>query len=173
MQENEEKFKQIEQKTSDIVGISAVVVQDFYAKRKKDYEFDINDMTQYEGATGPCLQYAFARCSSIIRKATSAGVELIDNPKTELLVEPEAANLCLVLGRFPKLLADALNSHEAQVLTHYAFELAAVIAYAHKALRVIGREKDLAEARLCLFYVAKITMETTIKIIGLTPVDRM
>ena len=51
------------QKTSDIIGISSVVVQDFKAKRNKNYQFSWDRMIETDGLTGIYLQYAHARLS--------------------------------------------------------------------------------------------------------------
>jgi arginyl-tRNA synthetase len=60
MQRNEDKYAQIENpgKVADILGISAVMVQDMSGKRIKGYPFDMSKMTSFEGDTGPYLQYA-------------------------------------------------------------------------------------------------------------------
>lgn len=70
MQRNPEKYAQIEDpaKVADIVGMSAVTAQDMGARRIKDYTFDWARMTNFEGDTGPYLQFAHARICSIERK---------------------------------------------------------------------------------------------------------
>jgi len=67
---------------SDLIGLSAVVVQDLSAKRIKDYEFHLERVTSYQGFTGPYLQYSHARLSSM--KDVNAGVALkrdVRNPR--------------------------------------------------------------------------------------------
>jgi len=49
--------------------LTAVIIQDFKANRGKDYDFDWSRMTNFEGFTGPYLQFAHARLFSIQRKA--------------------------------------------------------------------------------------------------------
>jgi arginyl-tRNA synthetase len=71
MKKNEDKFKEVPdpETAADIVGMSAVIVQDLSAKRRKNYDFNWDRMTAFEGETGPYLQYSHARLSSIMRKA--------------------------------------------------------------------------------------------------------
>ena len=71
MRRNENKYQQVEdpEKVADILGISAVMVQDMSGKRINNYPFNIERMTSFEGDTGPYLQYAHARLCSIQRKA--------------------------------------------------------------------------------------------------------
>jgi arginyl-tRNA synthetase len=70
MRSNQDKYQQVTDpdKTADILGISAVMVQDMTGKRINNYTFDLKRMLSFEGDTGPYLQYAHARLSSIIRK---------------------------------------------------------------------------------------------------------
>ena len=87
MQKNEKKFAEIEnpgtfltflvlrlifsyaEEVADIIGLSAVIIQDLSARRIKDYDFNWARMTSFEGDTGPYLQYTHARLCSIERKA--------------------------------------------------------------------------------------------------------
>ena len=71
MKKNEAKYAQIEdpEKIADLVGISAVMIQDFQSKRINNYEFKWERMLSFEGDTGPYLQYAHSRLSSVQRKS--------------------------------------------------------------------------------------------------------
>ena len=67
MQSNPEKYAEVENPlaVSDVLAVSAIMVQDMAAKRIKDYDFKLERVTQFEGDTGPYLQYAHARLCSI------------------------------------------------------------------------------------------------------------
>ncbi|KAF2075870.1 hypothetical protein CYY_002806 [Polysphondylium violaceum] len=172
MQKNPEKFAEIEnpEEVADIVGLSAVVIQDFNAKRNKDYDFNWKRMLTSEGDTGPYLQYAHARLSSIERKS---GVEFNPNADLSLLVEPQAFDLAIAVGRFPEVIQTTLNNLEPSTLTTYLFELCRAFSSAYAELTVKGQEKNVAEARLALFVAAKQVLNTSLKILGLVPLERM
>jgi arginyl-tRNA synthetase len=65
------------EKVADILGISAVMVQDMSEKRINNYPFNIERMTSFEGDTGPYLQYAHARICSIQRKVALSQNDLL------------------------------------------------------------------------------------------------
>ncbi len=71
MKKNEKKYAEIEdpESTADIIGISAVLIQDLSARRIKDYAFEWSRMTSFEGDTGPYLQFSHTRLCSMERKA--------------------------------------------------------------------------------------------------------
>lgn len=175
MQKNEKKFAEISnpEEVADIVGLSAVVIQDLGARRVKDYDFDWARMTSSEGDTGPYLQYAHARLCSIERKAKEAGFELASEVDTSLLVEEEAHNIATVLGKFQDTIVQASNSLEPCVIVNFLFDLSHAISHGHEKLRVVGSEKKLAEARLYLFHCARVTLGNGLKILGLKPLERM
>jgi arginyl-tRNA synthetase len=173
MKVNEEKMDTIDnpEKIADVIGVSAVVVQDFNARRIKDYDFDWKRMTSFEGHTGPYLQYAHARLCSIIRKNTDVPV----NPKADLslLTEPEAIELATQIARFPDVLQVCTEQLEAVPLIMYLYELAYAVSMAHRGLWVKGRELPVAEARVLLFDIARSVMSQGLTMIGLTPLERM
>jgi arginyl-tRNA synthetase len=172
MQKNEEKAKEVEnpEETADIVGISAVVIQDFNARRIKDYAFNMARATTAEGDTGPYLQYAHARLSSMQRKTD---VKVSDEVDWTLLSEKEATDLVVKMARFPDVVKQSAESAEPCTLAGYLMDLCHSISAAHRVLWVMGREQNVAEARMLLFWAARKTLENGLKILGLTPLERM
>jgi len=170
--QNEEKLAQLEDPilTADIVGLSAVVIQDFSARRIKDYSFDIERSMASEGDTGPYLQYAHARLCSMERKT-----EMPINPAADvsLLVEKEAHDLINKIAAFPEAVSTAGKQAEPCTLVTYLMDLCHAISSAHSVLWVLGREHALAEARMLLFWAARVTLDNGLKILGLRPLERM
>ncbi|KAL7717996.1 arginyl-tRNA synthetase [Entamoeba marina] len=176
MQKNEEKIKEIavedRAEVADRIGVSAVFIQDFNAKRIKDYEYNRERMTSFEGYTGPYLQYAHARCCGVERKA---GLTINDctNVDYSLLVEPEAYNLVMHIAKFNEAIKTAFGNLEPNTLVSYLFELSHVIASAHSVLRVKGSEENLAKARLLLLHCARIVLGNGLRLLGLEPLEKM
>lgn len=172
MKKNAEKFKEVEdpEAAADVIGMSAVIVQDLSAKRRKNYDFDWDRMTAFEGETGPYLQYSHARCCSIMRKA---GVGLHADADVTKLTEPHAVLLCTQIAKYPSVLEDSLKTHEPVSLLGYLFELARAINSAISVLKVKGAEEDVGRARQLLFEAARITLHNGLRMLGLKPLDRM
>lgn len=167
------KLSEIEnpEEVADIIGISAIVVQDFNAKRIKDYKYEEERMSSIEGHTGPYLQYAHARLCSMEDKTMD--VPLTDDVDFSLLKEPQAIQLAQQVSRFLLVLKQTAVSREPSILVAYLFDLAHAISAAHTTLRVKGEEINLAKARKLLFWSARIVLNNSLKILGLTPITRM
>ncbi|EDR29997.1 arginyl-tRNA synthetase, putative [Entamoeba dispar SAW760] len=176
MQKNPEKISEIDENeretVADKIGVSAVFIQDFNAKRIKDYEYNRERMTSFEGYTGPYLQYAHARCCGVERKS---GIEI---PKASevnfsLLTEKEAENLIMNIAKFGDVIMNTYRNLEPNTLVSYLFELSHVIASAFSTLRVKGSEPEIAKARLFLFYCARIVLGNGLRLLGLEPLEKM
>eukprot|EP00007_Cunea_sp_BSH-02190019_P003582 CAMPEP_0174232134 /NCGR_PEP_ID=MMETSP0417-20130205/2505_1 /TAXON_ID=242541 /ORGANISM="Mayorella sp, Strain BSH-02190019" /LENGTH=633 /DNA_ID=CAMNT_0015310133 /DNA_START=41 /DNA_END=1942 /DNA_ORIENTATION=- len=175
MQKDEHKFSMIKdvKTTSDVVGISGVLLQDLGAKHMKDYKFSWDRMLQEHGNTGPYLQYQHVRLASIQRKC---GFEANPDADLSLLTEPCAKTLAVRIGEFPSKLLAAAEKLEAVILVEYLFDLTRTISSAYEQLSVkLDHTKDLklSEARLALFLAAKQTLKNGLEIIGCVPLERM
>lgn len=172
----EDKFGKLEEienpeKTADIVGLSAVIVQDMSARRIRDYHFVWDRMTSAEGSTGPFLQYTHARLCSMEDKTSD--VVITDQIDPLLLQEKEAINLAVAIAKFPLVLHACTQNHEPSTLVNYLFELSHAISSANTKLRVKGSEDSLAKARKLLFWAGRMALHNGLVLIGLTPLERM
>jgi len=159
------------ERTADIIGLSAVVIQDLSAKRIKDYEFDWKRMTSSEGNTGPYLQYAHARLCSMEDKTKDIPLEReFDTTK---LAEKEAVELGLAIGRFPLVIKSCTDHHEPATLVNYLFELCGSISVALGVLRVKDQPLELAKPRKLLYWAARTTLANGLRLLSLIPLNRM
>ena len=176
MKKNSDKILEIEEASqeavADSIASSAVFIQDFNAKRIKDYEYNRERMTSFEGYTGPYLQYAHARCCGVERKS---GIEVPASSDVhfELLVEKEAESLIMHIAKFGDVIMNTFNNLEPNTLVTYLFELSHFISSAFSALRVKGSEENLAKARLFLFHCSRIVLGNGLRLLGLRPLEKM
>lgn len=106
--------------TSDILGVSAVIINDLKQRRQRDYEFDWNKALLVNGDTGIKLQYTHCRLYSLEQVT---GVTPATECLPELLQEPEAINLIYEIDRFAEVLYKSLDTLEACYLVNYLFTL--------------------------------------------------
>eukprot|EP00917_Polyrhabdina_sp_WS-2016_P010305 GHVP01022720.1.p1 GENE.GHVP01022720.1~~GHVP01022720.1.p1 ORF type:complete len:584 (-),score=110.92 GHVP01022720.1:812-2563(-) len=172
MKKNDIKYAQIEDpiKVSNILAVSAITVQDMLAKRIKDYTFHIDRVISFEGDTGPYLQYTHSRLSSIIRK--SEGTEA-SKANLFLLTEDKIIETIMCLGRYPETIVEAFLSSEPCTIVGYLMKLCHLTSRCLETIWVAGQEKDLAMARLEFYKKVKTVLSNGIKLIGLTPLERM
>lgn len=180
MKSNEEKYVQIEdpEYTSDVVGITGVKIQDMSGKRGNNYTFDWKRMLSFEGDTGPYLQYAHVRLASVERKAAPEVVlppyaERAKLINTDLITEPKAREILYQLATYPDVVKKACQTLEPSNLVTFLFRLCHSISSAWESLIVKGQEKDLAMARLWLFICSRDVIASAMKMLSLTPLERM
>uniref|UniRef100_A0A3P9HV49 Probable arginine--tRNA ligase, mitochondrial n=1 Tax=Oryzias latipes TaxID=8090 RepID=A0A3P9HV49_ORYLA len=156
--------------TAEKVGICALIVQDFKGALLSDYKFDWVRMLQAQGDTGVFLQYTHARLCSLLR--TNKGVDEGEfNPS--LLREVTSINVLQHLLRYDEVLLQASQDLQPKHLVNFLLKLSHFIASAHRDLPVKGSPLDVAQARLRLFRGACSVLATGMRILGVTPVQKM
>ncbi|KAF2398054.1 arginyl-tRNA synthetase [Trichodelitschia bisporula] len=197
MRSNEDKYKQVDdpEGTADILGISAVMVQDMTGKRINNYHFDIKRMTSFEGDTGPYLQYAHARLSSIVRKVglkpedlLTADLSLLSEKhateqEAKHATEQEAkhatkqeakhaANLVRSLAQFPDVFLNTHRTLEPVTVLTYLFKMTHALSSSYDHLQVMKSDPEVKKARMALYYAARTVLNNGMRLLGLTPLDR-
>lgn len=172
MKTNPEKFSQLSNAklTADICGLSAIIFADLSNKRIKNYQFDWNQVLNFEGDTGLYLQNAHARIAGIMRKS---GVELTDKIDYSLLKEKEAISLIRWLVRYPEIVKLTGDKYEPSLLCTYLLELARYFHKAYHVMRVKGEVSTIAEARMNLFWATKQILGNGMKLLGMKLLERM
>lgn len=132
-------------------------------------------MLSFEGDTGPYLQYAHVRLSSIARKNPNL---LPLPPAAEIaydkLDEPKAREVILLLATYPDVVRIAMDKFEPSGVVTFCFRLAHLISSAWEILAVKGEEdEERAKARLFLFLTAKDVLGGAMRLLSLTPLERM
>jgi arginyl-tRNA synthetase len=110
------------ERVAEQVGVGAVVFADLKAKRVKDVNFDWDEALNFEGETGPYLQYTHARLASVLAKA---GRPVPDSASPAPLARDEEMAVVRALERYPRVLGRAVAEHEPSVVAGYVLELAA------------------------------------------------
>jgi arginyl-tRNA synthetase len=128
-------------------------------------------MTSFEGDTGPYLQYAHARLSSIMRRA---GVELeeLERADYSLLGEKHAIDVIRTLSQWPDVFLNTLKTQEPITVLTYLFKLTHTISSSYDHLQVVGSERELMIARLALYACARQVLNNGMRLLGLTPLER-
>ncbi|EXJ54475.1 arginyl-tRNA synthetase [Cladophialophora yegresii CBS 114405] len=174
MRKNDQKYSQLDDPdaVADTLAITAIMVQDLTGKVRNGYEFNINQMTAFEGDTGPYLQYAHARLCSIERKA-NADLSALGSADLSLLQETHAINLARSLAQYPDVVLNTLKTREPATVLTYLFKMAHALSSSYDHLQVVGSEPELQKARLALYEAARQVLWNGMTLLGLTPVERM
>jgi arginyl-tRNA synthetase len=169
---------------NDILGISAVLVNDMKRSRLKDYEFNWDKAVQSTGDSGVKLQYSHCRLASLLsagQRELGVSVEqLVDQLASradlgEALGDEAALNVIYRVARFDEAVRDAYVHLEPCHLVQFLFQLCNEISRALVTLPVLknGADPSVAAARLALFAAARATLAEGMKLLGLVPLDEM
>jgi len=140
--------------------------------RINNYKFDMETMTSFEGDTGPYLQYAHARLCSITRKVNLSDEEL-SSADLSILTEAHATQLVRTLAQWPDVVQNTLKTLEPTTILTYLFKMTHSLSSSYDHLRIVGTEPEIMKARMALYDSARIVLSNGMRLLGLTPVERM
>lgn len=152
------------------VGVSAIVFNDLKNGRIKDVKFDWDAMLAFEGETGPYVQYACARLSSILRKVDMP-VPSVDSIDFEQLADAE--RVLLTMMDFAAAVQRAADQSEPSVVTNFTIKLAGEIHSYLADHYVVGAEPAVRDARLVLVDAARRLLTTGLGLLGIQAPERM
>lgn len=160
-----------EQEVARAVGLSALVFSTLSRSRQKDVQFSWDDSLAFHGDTGPYLLYACARINGIKEKALEAG--LSQKVNGQQLIDDQAYQLTVLLSEYPDVISRTMTDYEPTHLASYALDVAKAVSQAYNTLKVVGAEKEAAEARLALFEASHQVLKQCVELLGMTPISRM
>lgn len=161
---------------TEAVAIGAVVFHDLHTDPVRDVEFDLERVVDFEGETGPYLQYAHTRCLSILRKAREEkSVQLELTPRIlSRLGKPEELQLVKTLGQLPIHLERTLAFAKASQLAHYLIDIAQVFGAFYRECKVLDdADPELTKARLLLVDATRIILARGLSLLGIPLPEKM
>jgi len=129
-------------------------------------------MLSAEGDTGVYLQYAHARFASIGRKADLAPEDAI-TADFSLITEKEAFTVLRVLAEYPEMVLTALKTSEPSTIVTYLFKMTHLASTAYEKLIVKGAEPEVGKARYAVYLAVQTVLANGMRLLGLTPLERM
>ncbi len=159
------------EEVAKIVGVGAVLFNDLYNQRIKDVSFSWDKVLNFDGETGPYVQYTHARCSSVVRLAENFDASSpIDY---SVLSEPDALNLLKEINRFPKVVSDASEKYEPSVVARFAVDVAQAFNKFYNSTRINVPEENIRNARVMLTYLTKKTLHDSLELLGINAPEAM
>lgn len=165
---SEEEAKQ----TAKMVALAAVKYGDLSNQASKDYCFDIERFTSFEGNTGPYILYTIVRIKSILKKYTAKN----SLPDAPILGAHSASekNLMLVLSRFNAMMENAYEEKAPHKICAYIYELANAFNGFYHETKILSEEDLKVQASyIGLLVLTKNILETCIDVLGFSAPDRM
>jgi arginyl-tRNA synthetase len=167
---------------AEAIGVGAIVFGDLKNLRTSDYTFKLDDVVNFEGLTGPYVQYTHARLASILRRGaeSGAGAAPSEHAAWARLELDEERQVLVALARFPEVVAEACAQREPSLLTRGVLDLAQVTAHyltagnKDRAKRILlDDDAELRGARLALVDAVRQALKNGLAILGLQAPDAM
>ena len=148
----EQKNPELENKeeVAKKVGIGAVIFNDMSASRIKDEVFDWNTILNFQGETGPYVQYTYVRTKSVLEKA--GYLPKIEDVKIENLCDEYSLTILKLIYNFEDVLIQVTDKNEPSILARYLIDLAKAYSSFYNENKIIVEDKDIQNARVYLTY---------------------
>lgn len=180
---NEEMFRKIvdnheidpeeAKKTAEIVGLAAIKYGDLSNQASKDYVFDIDRFTSFEGNTGPYILYTIVRIKSILAKYENAGGSLKEGRIHAAANESEKA-LMLELSKFNAVMESACEEIAPHKICSYIYDLANAFNRFYHETKILTEENEQQKSSwIHLLMLTRDVLETAIDVLGFSAPERM
>ena len=168
----EEKNPNLENKEeiAKQVGIGAVIFNDLYNTRIKDVVFSWERMLNFDGETGPYVQYTHARACSILKRA---GETDFSDIHFEALSDEASLDVCKLLEAFPDKIKDAAAKLEPSVVTRHLVAIAQAFNKFYHDNPILSSEPEVRQARLAVVFSVKTVLKKGLALLGIEAPEQM
>ena len=169
----EQKNPELENKeeVAKKVGIGAVIFNDMSASRIKDEVFDWNTILNFQGETGPYVQYTYVRTKSVLEKA--GYLPKIEEVKVENLADEYSLAILKLIYNFEDVLIQVTDKNEPSILARYLIDLAKAYSSFYNENKIIVEDKDVQNARVYLTYAVSEVLKQGANLLGIQMPEKM
>lgn len=171
----EEKHPELDNKAevAEQVGVGAIVFNDLSANRIKDIVFSWEEALNFDGETGPYVQYSYARTCSLLAKAGISGEDLPREADGELLQEKEAIDVFRQLYLFREKVELAMDKMEPSIVSRHLIDIAQSFNKFYYEHHILVDDAAVRQARLALVRCVQIALGNGLALIGLKTPERI
>ena len=167
------KDRDIENKdlVSKQVGIGAVIFEDLAESRIKNQVFDLKEALNFNGETGPYIQYMAVRTKSVLDKAGYIPDEKIIN--FNKITDELSIRILKYLSNFQNTIISSMEKNEPSIISKYLIDLAKTFSSFYNENKILCDDKELQDARLYITYMTKVTLTNGLGLLGIEVPEKM
>lgn len=169
----EQKNPELENKeeVAKKVGIGAVIFNDLSGARIKDEIFDWDTILNFQGETGPYIQYTYVRTKSVLEKA--GYMPKFEDVKIENLLDEYSLEILKLIYNFEDTLIQVTEKNEPSILSRYLIDLAKAYSSFYNENKIIVDDKDVQNARVYLTYATGKVLKQGAELLGMQMPEKM
>ncbi len=168
-----EKNPELENKeqVAEQVGIGAIIFNDLYNSRIKNVVLDLDKMLNFDGETGPYVQYTYARTCSLLKKGNVDENGILG--ESEYITDEASYRVIKLLEEFPAKVIDAADKYEPYIVTRHIVDICQAFNKFYHDNNILGSEEKIKKARLSLTFAVNCVINSGLKILGIDAPERM
>ena len=169
----EEKNPELEDKkeTAKKVGVGAVIFNDLSNSRVKDEIFEWDKILNFQGETGPYIQYTYVRTKSVLEKAGK--LPELKDIKLDVLNDIYSQTIIKLIYNFQDILVQVTRKEEPSILSRYLIDLAKAFSSFYNENKIIVEDKDIQNARVYLTYAVNQVLKNGVELLGMQMPNKM
>ncbi len=177
MKENRDYEDEAAKEIAEKVGLAAIKYGDLSNQASKDYIFDLERFTSFEGNTGPYILYTIVRIKSLLGKYEEAGGTVCEKGEPEKLLAPEnesETGVYLTLSKFADTIETAYSEKAPHKICQFIYELSESFNRFYHENKILANEDENRKAAyIQLLILVKNVLEQCIDLLGFSAPDRM
>ena len=158
------------EEVAEQVGIGAVLFSVLYNSRIKDIVFSYDRVLNFDGETGPYVQYTHARCNSVLKKAGAYDGGEVDYSG---ISDEESSEVVKLIASFPEAVKAAAEKYEPCFVARHLVSLAQSYNRFYLANRIADAEPKIRNARVLLTTAVKNVLESGLALLGIAAPEKM
>ena len=169
----EEKNPDLEDKkeTAKKVGVGAVIFNDLSNSRVKDEIFEWDKILNFQGETGPYIQYTYVRTKSVLEKAGK--LPDVKEIKLDVLNDIYSQTIIKLIYNFQDILVQVTRKEEPSILSRYLIDVAKAFSSFYNENKIIVEDKDIQNARVYLTYAVNQVLKNGVELLGMQMPNKM
>ena len=153
------------------VGIGAVIFNDLSNSRIKDEIFDWDTILNFNGETGPYLQYTYVRTNSVLKKV--GYIPTINEINVKYLLDENAQEIFKLLYEYTNTIKQVADKNEPSILSRYLINLASAFSAFYNNNKIMVEQKQVKDSRIYLTYAVNIVLKSGAELLGIQMPEKM
>ncbi len=157
------------EEVAEKVGVSAIIFNDLKNHRVHNIEFDLEKMLQFEGETGPYLQYTSVRINSILKQVASIHINVVNS----LFNKSHYFEVIRILDKFPLTLEKTVKENDPSILSKYLLSLATSFNKFYSLEKILVPDELIRNTNVLLSRCVKVVLDEGMRLLGMQVIDEM